>query len=154
MTAEIEIESTGAGAEAAVAKEDEVEGEGELEGASIEAEVEASAGESSRSLGEEELMKTSLMPDGLVDSSAFDNSKKSFSLEISASDALERELARPPGSSLRNLIISSVFGNMLEWYDFGKWKRRQSSMTYACASASDRVCVCVCVCVERAVRAT
>jgi hypothetical protein len=81
-------------------------------GASIEAEVEASGGGgSSRSIGEE----ASLMPVGLSDSCAFDNSKKSFSLEISASDAIERELGPPPSSSLRNLIISSVFGNMLEW---------------------------------------
>jgi MHS family proline/betaine transporter-like MFS transporter len=110
--AEIELEPD---AKAAVAP-NTCEEEEAVGGASIEAEVEASGGGgSSRSTGEE----ASLMPVGLSDSCAFDNSKKSFSLEISASDAIERELGPPPSSSLRNLIISSVFGNMLEWYDFG-----------------------------------
>ncbi len=37
----------------------------------------------------------------------------------SVADALETELVLQPKTPLRHLIVSAVFGNMLEWYDFG-----------------------------------
>ena len=49
------------------------------------------------------------MPQGLATSAELE----------SGSDGVDSHETSRPSSSLRNLIVSSVFGNLLEWYDFG-----------------------------------
>ena len=79
------------------------------------------AGEDAKRNREDGAEDSSLMPQGQT---------KSAALEIESNSGGNRDTPRP-SSSLRNLIVSSVFGNLLEWYDFGVFASFSSEISEA-----------------------